>query len=224
MANGKWDRMMDQTHISYTYWQQPPKDVVPVLQQVTPAQKAELGVAIEGSDVWWPNKSSSSLVEAVLPIFDSHNQQTYYIEIFNRGREPFQYSIKSEAPLQFDQPTGTIEKEKRISVSVDWRKVTTAEQQISITINGPDGTSVPVKAIVKNVELNASIQPNTFVESNGYVSMEAEHFSKAVNGNNIQWARIPNLGRTLSSMAAFPVTAAVQTAGNNSPIFSTRFN
>ncbi len=25
IADGKWDHMMDQTHIGYTYWQQPPR-------------------------------------------------------------------------------------------------------------------------------------------------------------------------------------------------------
>lgn len=29
LSGGKWFHMMDQTHISYTYWQQPPKDVLP---------------------------------------------------------------------------------------------------------------------------------------------------------------------------------------------------
>jgi len=29
MSGGKWDHMMDQTHIGYTYWQQPPVDKMP---------------------------------------------------------------------------------------------------------------------------------------------------------------------------------------------------
>ena len=55
------------------------------------------------------------------------------------------------------------------------------------------------------------------MESNGYVSIEAEHFSRAVNTNDITWQRIPNLGRTLSSVTAFPVTALKQSPGNNNP-------
>jgi hypothetical protein len=214
MANGKWDRMMDQTHISYTYWQQPPKDILPALKQVIPSADAEMGVSIEGSEKWWPNETA----EAVLPDFDSHHQQSYYLEIFNRGNKSYNYSITSPSPiLQIDQATGTIEKEKRIWVSVDWKKVSTQEQEIPLTISGPNGTSIVVKAVIKKPELISASQPNTFIESNGYVSMEAEHFSKAVNGDKVQWQRIPNLGRTLSSVSAFPVTAAVQTPANNSP-------
>jgi hypothetical protein len=34
VANGKWNHMMDQTHIGYTYWQQPPKQVMPEVRYV----------------------------------------------------------------------------------------------------------------------------------------------------------------------------------------------
>ena len=29
MSDGKWNHMMDQTHIGYTYWQQPEKNAMP---------------------------------------------------------------------------------------------------------------------------------------------------------------------------------------------------
>jgi hypothetical protein len=34
LAGGKWDHMMDQTHIGYTGWQEPPKDVMPKVYRV----------------------------------------------------------------------------------------------------------------------------------------------------------------------------------------------
>jgi hypothetical protein len=34
IANGKWNHMMDQTHIGYTYWQQPPKQKMPEIKYV----------------------------------------------------------------------------------------------------------------------------------------------------------------------------------------------
>lgn len=36
LANGKWNHMMDQTHIGYTNWQQPPFNKMPVLKIVSP--------------------------------------------------------------------------------------------------------------------------------------------------------------------------------------------
>ncbi len=35
VANGKWNHMMDQTHIGYTYWQQPPVNRIPLVQYVS---------------------------------------------------------------------------------------------------------------------------------------------------------------------------------------------
>ena len=35
LAGGKWDHMMDQTHIGYTGWQQPARDVMPKVTEVT---------------------------------------------------------------------------------------------------------------------------------------------------------------------------------------------
>jgi hypothetical protein len=56
-----------------------------------------------------------------------------------------------------------------------------------------------------------------FVEGNGYVSMEAEHYASAVAKGDIGWRRIPDLGRTLSAMTALPVTAPSQTPGGDAP-------
>ncbi|WCT14218.1 glycosyl hydrolase 115 family protein [Mucilaginibacter jinjuensis] len=36
LANGKWSHMMDQTHIGYTYWQQPNVDKMPEVAEINP--------------------------------------------------------------------------------------------------------------------------------------------------------------------------------------------
>jgi hypothetical protein len=45
-----------------------------------------------------------------------------------------------------------------------------------------------------------------FIENDGYVSMEAEHYSKAVGNKEITWKVIPNIGRTAGGVSTFPVT------------------
>jgi hypothetical protein len=49
-----------------------------------------------------------------------------------------------------------------------------------------------------------------FVETDGYVSIEAEHYSRAVAPQGMRWQKIPDFGRTLSGMTPFPVTAQSQ--------------
>jgi Gylcosyl hydrolase family 115 C-terminal domain len=69
-------------------------------------------------------------------------------------------------------------------------------------------------AVVQNPDVARS-RLSGFVEANGYVSMEADHFSSAVNSGSVSWRRIPDIGRTGAGMEAFPVTASSQTPGGN---------
>lgn len=214
MANGKWNHFMDQTHIGYTYWQQPEKNAMPEVKEIEIPVAAGMGVVIEGSESWWPNDTS----EAVLPEFDPYNNQTYYIEIFNQGKTPFEYSAQPGKPwIKFNKAKGKIETEERLWVSVDWEKAPGGEHRVPITISGPNKSRVSVLAIIKNFSLSKVEIENYFIESNGYVSMEAEHFSRAVNTPPITWQRIADLGRTLSAMTPFPVTAPTQAPTGDSP-------
>lgn len=46
-----------------------------------------------------------------------------------------------------------------------------------------------------------------FKEEDGYISMEAEHYTRAVDGASAHWITIPNLGRTLSAVTTSPCIA-----------------
>jgi hypothetical protein len=48
LANGKWDHMMDQTHIGYTYWQQPPVNKMPVVKYYNAGLNSEPGLVDSG--------------------------------------------------------------------------------------------------------------------------------------------------------------------------------
>jgi hypothetical protein len=63
--------------------------------------------------------------------------------------------------------------------------------------------------------LEVPINAHGFVEENGIVAIEAPHYAQAVPGNGIKWEVIPNLGRSVGAVTAFPVTAAPQQAGKD---------
>ncbi len=121
IANGKWNHMMDQTHIGYTYWQQPPINKIPEVKYVP----------------------KDSIIEQ--------------------------------------------------GIKVDVRNIT-AENLIPKSLKG-----------------------NFFYEKDGYVSIQAEHFTKAINTSNIHWKVIPDIGRDGSGITTFPVTASAQIPNTNSP-------
>ncbi len=76
---------------------------------------------------------------------------------------------------------------------------------------------VKIHAVEKNSLANipATMVANSFYENDGYVSIEAHHFSKAINTNGITWKILPDHGRTGSAVTPFPVTAAEQKPGKN---------
>jgi len=56
---------------------------------------------------------------------------------------------------------------------------------------------------------------NIFYEYDGYVSIYANHYTKAINGNNIYWKTIAGIGRDGDGVTSFPVTTS---PGNNSEL------
>ncbi len=221
LSGGKWNHMMDQTHIGYTYWNQPEKNTMPEVEQIELPESTELGVSIEGSENWWPLEQS----EAALPEFDPYNRQSYYIDIFNRGEKSFEFSVKSGEPWLIVTPdAGQVEKEVRVWVRIDWPNAPKGIHRVPISISGPNETTVQVMAVVRNPESPKPDKVIGFVESNGYVSMEAEHCTKSVNSETVRWLSIPNLGRTLSGMTPVPVTAESQQPGGNDPSLEYRIH
>ncbi len=204
LAGGKWDHMMDQTHIGYTYWQQPPANTTPKVETVNLSDAADMGVAVEGSALSWPGPDS----DPTLPQFDVFNQPSRYIDVFNKGKAPFEFSAAASAPwILMSSAGGKVEQEQRIWVNVDWAKVPWGRSNESIKIAGPGAKEVTVKlSAFKPQELTRG-SLRGFVEADGYVSMEAVHYTNKADAAAVRWEPIADLGRTLSAMTIFPVTA-----------------
>jgi hypothetical protein len=207
LAHGKWNHMMDQTHIGYTYWQQPPSNTMPEVKEIELPASAAMGFAIEGFAGAWPMVK----VSPVLPGFDVFNRPKRFMDIFNRGQAPFEFTAHASAPwIVLSAGKGTVEREQRLWVSVDWSKVPRGTANGSVTIAGA-GDSVTFKLQAANPPVPAKSELKGFVEADGYVSIEAEHYSKKVDAGPVGWDKIDDYGRTLSAMTVFPVTAASMT-------------
>ena len=70
------------------------------------------------------------------------------------------------------------------------------------------GEAVKIKVEAFNPAEPARASLHGFVEADGYVSIEAEHYTRRTNSDSAQWEKIDDYGRTLSGMSVFPVTAA----------------
>jgi hypothetical protein len=64
-------------------------------------------------------------------------------------------------------------------------------------------------------QIPSGTNQNVFFELEGYVSIEAEHWTKAINSRNIKWKVIPDIGRDGSGISSFPVTASAKLTTNS---------
>jgi hypothetical protein len=203
LANGKWNHMMDQTHIGYTYWQQPPVNAMPAVTQVQPLAGAQMGVALDNAPSAEGPKSLS---------FDPLGQQVHTIEIFNQGSKPFHFEATADQPwIELSATQGEVQAGQPIEVRINWDKASDIEQQGSIRIKQQDGqqngTSTLIQIRANHAQMPAHGSESIFTEADGYVSIEAEHYSRATPAGEVHWNRIPEYGATLSGMSVFPVTA-----------------
>ncbi len=67
------------------------------------------------------------------------------------------------------------------------------------------------------LELRAPKTWRGFIEQDGYVSIEAEHFTRKTATATARWEVLPDHGNTLSAMTIFPVTAPSVAPPQNSP-------
>ncbi|NUT49518.1 MAG: glycosyl hydrolase [Saccharothrix sp.] len=222
LAGGKWTGWQSQTKFGYgdkarygnnAGWQEPPApdQIYPAVQRVTVPAGAEMGVAVDGSLEWWPQATGLP----VLPEFSPYQTQpAQYVEVFNRGTTPFEYRVTPSVPwLIATEPAGTVTEQARVTFTVDWSRAPAGRTTVPVTVSGA-GRTVTVQAVVHKP---TTAPRSGFVEANGYVSIEADHYTKAVNGNGITWTRLPDVGRTGSGMQPGPVTAADQTPGGDGP-------
>ncbi|MGB7847150.1 MAG: glycosyl hydrolase 115 family protein [Candidatus Acidiferrum sp.] len=219
LAGGKWDHMMDQTHIGYTFWNEPPVNNMPEVTQIELPAPANMGVAVEGSDLAWPGAPG----QPTLPQFDVFNQQRFYVDVFNRGKAPFTFTASAGAPwIIVSESKGRVAREERIWISVDWRRAPKGLESSSLALASDSGQNVAVKVEAFRPASPLPDDLQGFVEGDGYVSIEAEHYTKKIDAASVRWEKIDDLGRTLSSMTLFPVRAESLLPGQDAPCLEYR--
>jgi hypothetical protein len=215
-ADGRWAHFMDQTHLGYTTWRDPTVNSLDhiKLTELSAPEPASLAIAVEGSESAWPGGAGTPH----LPRFDSLNQQHHAVEVFNRGKRPFDFTATASAPwITLSQDHGTIGPDQRLWISIDWNQAPTGLAAGSVMFNGAGSElTVQVEALKPADVSRATLRG--FAENSGYVAIEPEHYSARINAGAYSWQRIADYGRTLSGMRAeAPVDAPPATPGQDGP-------
>lgn len=109
-------------------------------------------------------------------------------------------------------------------VLADWSRALKGHAHGGVTISGAGAEPVVVNVNEFNPGQPTRSSLKRFVEADGYVSIEAVHFTKKIDAASARWEEISNLGRTLSAMSIFPVTAPSVTPPNNSLCLKYKMN
>jgi hypothetical protein len=204
LAHGKWNHMMDQTHIGYTFWNEPPVNAMPAVSWVQPLHGPHMAVAVEGSAF----AADGPFPPLSLPAFDVYKQQTRGIRLFNRGDQPFTWAAKASKPwIRLSSDSGTTAQGETLRVSIDWAKAPKGKSSGVVVIQQKNGAAVTVRVNALDPAAPTPESLDGFVETHHYISMDAAHFTHRTMVDGVRWRNIPNYGETLSGMTVFPVTA-----------------
>ena len=224
-VGSKWDRMASLPGPWGGQWQQWD---MPRLSFYSGGGEPAMQAVAEGSDT------------VNLPGFSVYNKDRGFIDLYNTGNGVVYWSSKTSNDwILLSETSGVLSDEKRIWVSIDWKKAPRgmaekgkitfrwtssaenewtdydrlSDKQREAFRKGDLAFIEPGKTREFSLSVFNPVSPapedvSGFVESNGYISIEAEHFSRNINGKGAGWNIIEGLGRTGSSVTVLPSTVA----------------
>lgn len=197
MANGKWNGMMLSKHFCFEDWNDEGSHY-PITVDVSVPSGRRMLVHVENQDIMLSEATTS------LPEFVNVTDSSYTVEIVNGATEEFDYTASTDVDwVVLSKTSGHVNSADTINVRVDFTKIHKDSHAV-ITIKGADA-EVTVLVSAKVVD-TSTLPENTFIGTDGIISMEAEHFAKAESFGIYEWKKIDNYGKTLSSMKVYPTT------------------
>lgn len=182
---GKWNEIMDVYSVKYRGNQSPKPSGDKVQKTNNVSNNQEMGVVVEGESKEGNNSTLN---------FSAYLTDTHYLDIFAKGSKSFDYTISSNKDwVKLSTTKGKVEKELRVLVDIDWDKLPSGDQEAKLTIKGANKTK-EVKVKVNNPSKKRN-EIDGYAEANGYVAIEAEHYTEKKDKDGVGYEVINGLGR-----------------------------
>ncbi len=195
IAHGKWNHMMDQTHIGYSSWQQPEKNIIPKRFYYNAPDSILPAIYIEGNPKAFTNQSDT----IDMLTFDNKGKQQKFFEIFNQGKVPFKVKLSVSNPfIKLSHPEAQIVNDQvRIEAIVDWDAILKSNDSayIIIEIENQDRFIIKVEANKKRYSGFYG-----YVPAEGYLAFNAADYTGNSLSPDFTWIRIPGIGRSGSGI------------------------
>ncbi len=218
LQNGKWNHIMTMEPRFLPVFSQP------ALYYVK-NDEASLGLALEGYQMEVNQEIINSYAD-VLPVFNSYTNSKYFVDVFLKGNGDIKWQAKPKADwIKISKTSGELNAnnlEERLWVTVDWDKVPQGENKKEAPlghdfqlippsykvnsaidfVSGDETFTIGVSAF--NPKLKELETYSGFVEDKGFVSINAENFSRKVNRTEAKWEIFEGLGYSNRVITALP--------------------
>jgi hypothetical protein len=154
-------------------------------------------------------------------LYEGNNQ--VILEIANDGVGSINYVIEADKEcdwLEISALKGTVSFQEEIILRCNREKLTEETQSAHLLIK--DGTTVVAVDVKARANDTKTLPPMTFLENNGVIVIEANHFCEKKDVKNGGFIELEKYGRSGTGMKVFPVTSNFKPNGKK-PSLKYRF-
>lgn len=229
MDQGRWYGMGMSQHIGFTHWNED-ECRNPVVMRVIPLKKRSILVAADGTA---QHAEGSPWLDNTMKLKDFLNPDCTRasVTLYSRSDLKAEYKVLKKPGWLSVEPMegwldGVSQKKVRLNLTLIKQRLPETNQdtiQDSLEIATPEGKcEITVPVYTGNLQ----DKKNIFVDTMGYLSIEAAHYVNSVPGNykdrQVKFENLQGYGKTNSAMKAFPSDACT-VPGQDAPYLEYQF-
>lgn len=229
MEQGRWYGMGMSQHIGFTHWNED-ECRNPVVMRVIPLKKRSILVAADGTA---QHAEGSPWLDNTMKLKDFLNPDCTRasVTLYSRSDLKAEYKVLKKPGWLSVEPMegwldGVSQKKVRLNLTLIKQRLPETNQdtiQDSLEIATPEGKcEITVPVYTGNLQ----DKKNVFVDTMGYLSIEAAHYVNSVPGNykdrQVKFENLQGYGKTNSAMKAFPSDACT-VPGQDAPYLEYQF-
>lgn len=209
LKDGKWNHMMNSAHTGFRTWDAH-NWTYPIIMNTVPIHEAKIIAGFRGSDEY----SLGAHWQETQPLYDDSftrpDCKDIIFDLDSRGDVDFTYYILNLPVWLSATPTsGEVKanEEGRVSILFECNRdqlLKPEDALLTVDIQFSNGNSTSIKLCI-NAAPKKKEEEKTFIETQNYIAIDAQHYYSKKNIGNDGWQVIRGLGKVKSALKCFPV-------------------
>lgn len=206
-ADGAWEHFMDQPHLGYVSWNDPPANSLDALDlRSPPVPPGRL------PGIFWEGGGENLAL-------DVFRRPRRWVDLFRKGQDSFEFQTEVSRPwILVSAAKGTVDADVRLWVELDWSQVPPeGVQKESLTVR-MDGREFVVPLEVFHPARPRRDEGPWFVETDGVVAVDAVHWHRCRPSGEAVWEPVAEIGLFGSGVRSRGADAPPLVPGQNSAV------